>query len=113
MYTGKMQSKVLQAIETTPIITIPFSGTSVNVKDLRPLHLVVEVTINQFDAGFLNGDICTVLYECVDEKGSVIIERLDDKSQGKIRKDVLRIPVEFMNFEQYLLGDGMIKEGGF
>lgn len=113
MYTAKMQDKILQAIETSSITQADFNGERINVKNLQAFHLVVEVIINQFESELLNGDVCKVLYECVDDPGYVIVQRMEDAKQSKIRKDVLRIPVEFMNFEQYLLGGGLIKPGDF
>lgn len=83
-----LESKIKQTIQgrsNTLVIGI-VDNEKIEGKYLGDMknYLVVKVSRNLFQEGFLNMDICYVLGETVDNK--LLIQRLDDNHTGIVEK---------------------------
>lgn len=90
-YQEKSKNRTKEFIDKQPLMPIQFQGRSIIGKWIEGADIIVRVSINLYDQGFLNRDICRVLAELDYE--NMLIKRLEDGHEGIIEKKFLELPV--------------------
>jgi len=95
-----LESKINQAIQersSTLVIGIVNNEKIVGkfLGDMKN-YLVVKISRNLFQEGFMNMDICYVLGETSDNK--LLVQRLEDKHMGIVEKKYVKFP-EWKSYE--------------
>lgn len=81
--------QVIQERSNTAIIEI-IDNKKIKGKNLESLYLIVKVSRNLYQQGFMNMDICHVLGETLDNK--LVIRRIEDNYKGIVEKKDVRFP---------------------
>ena len=88
-----MKNKIKNYIKEQPICpTIAIiNGERIQGKYLENIDLIVKININDYDAEFLNRDICRIIGETIDNR--LILKRLEDGKIAIVKKYKISFPV--------------------